>query len=93
MYIDALIIIYQISSTSVDIAQALGTVNLLFFETQPKPISILPLDLKGSVYILSTMLTLLNTNLQQGGSTEVLNTTVSFFPVHVLLHVFIFLQF
>ena len=91
MSIDALIIIYQISSTSLDIAQALGTVNSLFFETQPQPISILPLDLKGSVYILSTMLTLLNTNLQQGGGTDVLNTTVSFF--HVLLYVFISLHF
>lgn len=69
---------YQISSPSLNIAQALGIVNSLFHETQLQTISMLPLDLRDSVYILFTVLTFLNTNLQQGGGTDVLNTIVSF---------------
>ena len=82
---------HQISSPSLNIAQALGIVNSLILETQPQTISMLPLDLRDSVYILFTVLTLLNTNLQQGGGTDVLNTMVSSF--YVQLYVFIFLHF
>ena len=82
-------LIYQISSPSLDSVQAFGIVNSLFLETQPIPISILPLDLRDSVNILSTMLTLLNTNLQQGGGTDVLNTMVSSIYTYVQLYVII----
>ena len=81
---------YQISSPSLNIAQALGIVNSLILETQPQTISMLPLDLRDSVYILFTVLTLLNTNLQQGGGTDVLNTMVSSFYSCMF---FIFLHF
>ena len=83
---------YQISSPSLTIAQALGIVNSLFLETGPKHISIRPLDLRDSVNILSTILTLLNTNLQQGGGTDVLNTMVSSFYMYVQLYVIMFLH-
>ena len=69
--------IHQTSSPSLDSAKAFDIVNVLFIETQPNPISILPLDLRDSIYILSTVVTLLNTSLQQGGGIDVLNTMVS----------------
>ena len=62
-----------------DTDQALDIVDSLFLETQPKLISMLPLDLNDSVYILSMVLTLLNTNLQQNGGTDELDTMVSCF--------------
>eukprot|EP00731_Ephydatia_muelleri_P028374 Em0020g18a len=76
----------EISSPSLNIAQALGIVNSLFHETQLQTISMLPLDLRDSVYILFTVLTFLNTNLQQGGGTDVLNTIIILDTINNLLN-------
>ena len=67
---------------SLDIARGLGIVKDLFVETQPNSLeSKLPLDLNISVYILSTVLSLLNSNLKQGAITDVQKTVVSLLNV------------
>ena len=55
--------------------------NSLFDVTKPTHMSMFPLDLRHSVDIISTILTLLSKNLQQGGGTGVVNTAVSFLRV------------
>lgn len=62
--------------SSLEIPQGLGIVTSLFAYTQPQTVSILPLDLKDSIIIISTVLNLLIASRQQGRVTDVKDTVV-----------------
>ena len=68
----------QVSRPNLDIIDGLVIVKNLSIEIQPNSSeSKLPLDLRDSVKILSTVVNVLNNNLQLGTNTSVQNTVVS----------------
>eukprot|EP00731_Ephydatia_muelleri_P004746 Em0002g922a len=76
----------QVLLSSLEIPQGLGIVTSLFAYTQPQTVSILPLDLKDSVIIISTVLNLLIASRQQGRVTDVKDTVIILDVINNLLN-------
>ena len=83
---------HQVLDSNLKIPQGLYVIAFLYNYTQPQAVSILPLDLKNSVIIISTILNLLTTSLQQGRITDVKDTVVMSFSNVYCLKILIFLH-
>ena len=69
----------QVSNPNLEIVQSLEVLKDLFIQTQSNITSILPLDLKDSVYIVSVVSNLLARNIHRNGRIQ--DTFVSNFSV------------